>query len=414
MSTCKPTPSTLPPTDRHWLSLHRSGFLESLAAQGHAEGTVRNYRRMVGRLCAEAEARGLGPGALDACAMSELAGACPRSGTPHMERELAMATRRFTDHLVRIGAIAAATPTPPPPGSTDRLCADLDRWLRSHAGMYGNRLRAHRKVLRRLVGFCCTATGTVEDLAAATPEAILAFLGDCAGRGGWRLPYVRNILRFLFWSGRIPRDLSDVVPRLAGKRPEAGPRHLEASVVRTLLDALRGDRPRDLRDHAMLLLMARLGLRAQEVVAMRLDDIDWAAGRLLVRGKGGQLDRAPMPVDVGEAIVAWLRGGRGGNSRRLFVRLRPPHAPLASSEAVRHALGEAYRRVGLAPPGGQVRTHALRHSLAMALLDRGASLEEVGDVLRHRSPRSTTAYARHDHGSLRSLARPWPAPGADR
>ena len=152
MSTCKPTPSTLRPTNRHWLSLHRSGFLESLAAQGHAERTVRNYRRMVDRLCAEAEARGLGPGALDARVMSELAGACPRSGTPHMERELAMATRRFTDHLIRVGAIAAATLTPPPPGSTDRLCADLDRWLRSHAGMYGNRLRTHRKVLRRLVG----------------------------------------------------------------------------------------------------------------------------------------------------------------------------------------------------------------------------------------------------------------------
>ena len=123
MSTCKPTPSTPPPTDRHWLSLHRSGFLESLAARGHAEGTVGNYRRMVDRLCGEAEARGLGPGALDARVMGDLAGACPRTGTPHMERELAMATRRFADHLVRVGAIAAATPTPPPPGSADQLDA---------------------------------------------------------------------------------------------------------------------------------------------------------------------------------------------------------------------------------------------------------------------------------------------------
>ena len=161
----------------------------------------------------------------------------------------------------------------------------------------------------------------------------------------------------------------------------------------------------------MLLLMARLGLRAQEVVAARLDDIDWGAGRMLVRGKGGQLDRVPIPVDVGEAIVAWVRGGRRGDSRHLFVCVRPPYAPLTSSEAIRDALRNAYRRADLVPPGGQVRTHALRHGLAMALLDRGSSLAEIGDVLRHRCARSTTAYARYDHGALRPLARPWPVPG---
>ena len=414
MVSCKPARSAFPPTDSHWLSPHRSGFLESLAAQGYAVRTVKSFRLMVGRLCAEAETRGLGPCALDANVMRELADACPRTGTAHMERELAMATRRFTAYLVHVGAIAAAVPTPPPAGSPEQLCAELDHWLRNHRGMFGNRLRVHRKVLRRVMAFCCTATGTAEDLAAVTPEAMFAFLGCCAGRAGWRLPYVRNILRFLFWSGRIPQDLSATVPGAAGGRPDGLPRHLEGGVVRKLLEATRGDRPCDLRDHAMLLLMARLGLRAQEVVAARLDDIDWGAGRMLVRGKGGQLDRVPIPVDVGEAIVAWVRGGRGGDSRHLFVCVRPPYAPLTSSEAIRDALRNAYRRADLVPPGGQVRTHALRHSLAMALLDRGSSLAEIGDVLRHRSARSTTAYARYDHGALRPLARPWPVPGGGR
>ena len=120
--------------------------------------------------------------------------------------------------------------------------------------------------------------------------------------------YVRNILRFLFWSGRIPQDLSAAVPVAAGGRPDGLPRHLEAGVVRKLLEAVRGDRPCDLRDHAMLLLMACLGLRAQEVVAARLDDIDWGAGRMLVRGKGGQFDRVPIPV------------GRRRGHRRLGAR----------------------------------------------------------------------------------------------
>ena len=414
MASCTPLLSALPPTDPHWLLPHRNAFLESLAAQGYAVRTVKSFRLMVDRLCAEARARGLEPCALDANVVRELADACPRTGTSHMERELAMATRRFTAYLVDVGVIAPAPPTPPPPGSPEQLCAELNHWLRNHQGMFGNRLPTHRRVLQRIIEFCCTTTGTIEDLAAVTPDVIFAFLADCTGTADWRLPYVRNILRFLFWSGRTPHDLSDCVPGEPGRRPDDLPRHLEASVVQRLLEAVRGDCAIDLRDHAMLLLMARLGLRAQEVVAARLDDIDWGAGRMLVRGKGRQLDRVPVPVDVGEAIVAWLCNGRKGTSRHLFVCVRPPYAPFTSSMPVRNALRKAYRRAGLTVPSGQVRTHALRHGLAMALLDRGSSLGEIGDVLRHRSARSTTVYARYDHGALRPLARPWPVPGEER
>ena len=366
MASCKPTPSTFPPTDSHWLSPHRSGFLESLAAQGYAERTVKSFRRMVDRLCAEAEARGLGPDTLDADVVGELAGACPRTGTSHMERELAMATRRFTDRLVRAGAIAAAPPTQPPPGSPEQLCAELDHWLRDHLGMFGNRLRAHRKVLRRVIEFCCTATGTAEDLAAVTPEAVFAFLDGCAGRAGWRLPHVRTILRFPFWSGRIPQDLSDAVAGPAGGHPTACP------AISKPASSGSCSKPS--------------AATARSICATTRCSCRWRA---------------------------WVCG-RKGNSRHLFVCVRPPYAPLASSGTVRSALRKAYRRAGLVPPRGQARTHALRHGLAMALLDGGSSLGEIGDVLRHRSARSTTAYARYDHGALRPLARPWPVPGGGR
>ena len=414
MTSHKAALSTIPPTDPYWLIQHRNEFLESLALQGYAKRTIKTYRIMVSRLCAEAEARSLGPDALDSGVIGELASACPRSGTSHMECELAMATRRFTDFLIHAGVIAPANPIPPPPGSTEQLCMELDGWLRHHRGMFGNRLRTHRNELQRIITFCCTASGTVEDLVSITPEVIFALLDRDSGKGGWRLAYLRNILRFLFWSGRVPRDLSEAIPKLACKRPDGLPRHLEPSVVRRLLDAVRGQRPRDLRDHAMLLLMARLGLRAQEVIAIRLDDIDWEASRILIHGKNRQLDHLPIPVDVGEAIVAWVLGGRQGGSRHLFVCVRPPYARFTASLNVLRALRRAYERAGLIPPGGQVRTHALRHGLAMKLLDAGSSLEEVGDVLRHRSAQSTTAYVQYDLGALRPLARRWPVGGESR
>ena len=400
--------SAIRPTRPFWLAPHRNGFLDSLALQGYAPRTIKAYRRMIDRLCAEAEARGLGPDTLDTGVIGELAEACASTGTAYMKRELAMATGRFTEYLTQAGIVAVVNPTLPPSGSPEQLCAELECWLRRHRGMYGNRLRAHCTVLRRLMAFCRTATGTTDDLACITPEVIFDFLDGSAGKGGWRVAYIRNILRFLFVSGRVARELSDAIPKSAGTPPDGLPRHLEPGVVRRLLEAAQGDRPCELRDYAMLLLMARLGLRAQEVIAIRLDDIDWDAGRMLVRGKNRQLDHLPIPVDVGEAIVAWVRGGRKGDARHLFVWVRPPYAPLASSETVREALRKAYRRSGLIPPRGQARTHALRHSLAMRLLDEGSSLQEVGDVLRHRSVGSTTTYAHYDHEALRPLARSWP------
>ena len=126
MASCTPLRPAFPPTDSHWLFLHRNAFLESLAVQGYAVRTVKSFRLMVDRLCAEARARGLEPCALDANVVRELADACPRTGTSHMERELAMATRRFTAYLVDVGVIAPAAPTPPPPGSPEHLCTELN------------------------------------------------------------------------------------------------------------------------------------------------------------------------------------------------------------------------------------------------------------------------------------------------
>jgi integrase len=162
------------------------------------------------------------------------------------------------------------------------------------------------------------------------------------------------------------------------------------------------------RDHAVMLLLARLGLRAGEVAALTLDDLDWRAGEVIVRGKGDRIERLPLPVDVGEALVAYLRDGRPtGTCRALFVRAQPPMTGMSAS-SIRVVVRRGCERAGLPVVGA----HRLRHSAATAMLRAGASLEEVGQVLRQRSSQVTALYAKVDFVALRALAGPWPGGAA--
>jgi integrase/recombinase XerD len=158
----------------------------------------------------------------------------------------------------------------------------------------------------------------------------------------------------------------------------------------------------------MLLLMARLGLRSPEVIAIQLEDIDWRAGEILIRGKGKLHDRMPLPTEVGEAIVDYIRNGRPGDSRALFVSAKTPHPPFKNAQILNGVLRYAFARTGLKPPQKHVGSHLLRHSLATDMLRRGASLDEIANVLRHRSRVSTTLYAKYDIDGLRSISRRWP------
>jgi integrase len=158
------------------------------------------------------------------------------------------------------------------------------------------------------------------------------------------------------------------------------------------------------RDYAVLTVLARLGLRAGEVAALELADIDWRAGELVVRGKGRREERLPLPADVGEAVAGWLRRGRPRcECATVFTRVRAPHRRLTTS-AVSHIVRAACARAGLPA----VHAHRLRHTAATEMLRAGASLTEVGQVLRHASVLTTAIYAKVDHGRLRSLALPWP------
>lgn len=191
-------------------------------------------------------------------------------------------------------------------------------------------------------------------------------------------------------------------------QPVSMPRYMPSEDVERLLRACDRSTSAGRRDHAILLLLARLGLRACEVVALQLDDLRWREGELVVRGKRQVHDRLPLPVDVGRAISLYLRQARPPSASRLvFLRCLAPHRGLAMSGTVGAIVNRALGRAGLSPTTHG--THLLRHSLATTMLRRGASMEEIAQVLRHRSPTSTEIYAKVDFGALGDVARPWPA-----
>jgi site-specific recombinase XerD len=194
---------------------------------------------------------------------------------------------------------------------------------------------------------------------------------------------------------------------VAGWRLGELPRSLPAAQVTALLAAHDRSTPVGLRDHVVLLTLARLGLRGGEIVALGLADVDWRAGQLVVHGKGTRTEALPLPAEVGQALADYVTGARPRcGCLALFVTARAPYQPLTPG-AVRAIMGRACQRAGLPRLGA----HRLRHTLASDLLRAGVPLTEIGQILRHRVAASTAIYAKVDHASLRALARPWPGDG---
>jgi len=218
---------------------------------------------------------------------------------------------------------------------------------------------------------------------------------------------LRTFLRFLYIRGVVDTDLTGAVPRVAHWHLAGVPKFLTAEQIESLLQSCNQDTALGQRDYTVLLLLARLGLRAGEVVRMELDDLDWNTGELTVRGKAGQYDRLPLPVEVGEALAAYLRHGRPRcATRRVFVRMHAPHRGFRTSAAINYLVSKAIDRAGLEPVHKGARL--LRQSLATYMLHQGASLAQIGEVLRHRDLESTELYAKVDVNALRALAPPWP------
>jgi integrase len=250
-------------------------------------------------------------------------------------------------------------------------------------------------------------------LAQLTAVEVTEFvLAECATRSVGSAKYVvcglRSLLRYLYVMGQTEAQLEAAVPKVAGWRLAGMPTMFGPAEVARLLASCDRRRTFGRRDYAVLSLLARLGLRAGEVASLELGDIDWRAGEIVVRGKGRRKERLPLPVDVGDALAAWLRRGRRRcGCPAVFTTVRAPHRPL-SSGGVSAIVRAACARAGLP----ESNAHRLRHTAATEMLRAGAGLAEVGQVLRHTSMLTTAIYAKVDRDGLRTLALPWPGAGS--
>jgi integrase/recombinase XerD len=220
---------------------------------------------------------------------------------------------------------------------------------------------------------------------------------------------LRSFLRYCFLIGLMETDLSQAALPATGRRRSLLPRGIGKTDAEALLACCDRRSAVGRRDYAIIITLLRLGLRRSELAGLRLDDIDWWAGELVVRGKGVREDRLPLPTDVGEAIAAYLQRGRpASGGREVFLQARAPFEPIAAG-TVSSTVRRACRRAGIA----EVGSHRLRHTMACQMASARVPLMQIGQVLRHRSLQSTALYARVDLEQLRLLAAPWPG-GAQR
>ena len=297
--------------------------------------------------------------------------------------------------------------------AVERLLADYRDYLVRERGLMASSVDGHERVARLfLEGLAEPLEELLRELQAGAVTAFVVAQSQSgrlgAGAAKNLTAGLRSLLRFVHVAGRVPVSLVDAVPSVAGWRLSSLPRGLETGQVARLLASCDRSTSVGRRDRAILTLLARLGLRACEVAGLRLDDIDWRAGELTIRGKGSTVERLPLPHDVGEAIVDYLRRGRpaSSRSREVFLSARAPVGAL-SSAAVTAVVRYACDRAGIE----RVGAHRLRHTLATELLRAGASLAQIAPILRHASLSTTAIYAKVDREQLRTLARPWPLAG---
>jgi integrase/recombinase XerD len=296
--------------------------------------------------------------------------------------------------------------------AADDLAARYGQHLQDQQGLATATIERYRTVARR---FLHERFGDgVVDLRALRTGDVIAFVQrqtQCLQPPALKclVNAMRSFLRYAQYRGEVATRLADAVPKVAAwTTTPAVPKAISPEHAQRAIDSCDPSTGAGLRDRAVLLLLARLGLRAHEIIALQLEDCDWDSGHLRVSSKSGREQLLPMPADVGAAIAAYLQRGRPkSRDRHLFLRsIAPVRGLMPGSDAVgtmvRHALQRA--RVD-APRRG---SHQFRHALAVRMLQGGASLNEIGEVLRHQSPQTTSIYARVDITALRSVALPWP------
>lgn len=316
--------------------------------------------------------------------------------------------RMFHSILVENGAVFPI----PEPAKTEgaRIADEFAEYLCKDRALAPSTISSYRPLVESFLVHCF-GSGSI-DLSAVCPRDVIAFVRyDATRRSAVSAKNtavaLRSFLRYLQYRGFIDQDLSSAVPTVAAWSLSNVPRGLTREQVTRLLASCNRRTAMGRRNYAVLLLLARLGLRAGEVANLTLDGIDWVSGTISVCGKGGKLCTLPLPEDVGAAIAVYLRKDRKTvASRRLFLRIPAPHTEFCSGTVVGLIVKYALARAGI--QSRSKGAHQLRHALATEMLKRGASLPQIGEVLRHEKPKTTFIYAKVDVAKLRTMARRWP------
>lgn len=389
------------------LAPYAPGFDRELRSRGYTRLSTVWQLRLMAHVSRWLAREGLGIAAFTPERAEEFCAARRRAGYTALLTARALVP--LQEFLRGQGVLPECSPTPAPADEEERLLARYrdhladDRGLVS--GVVSRYLKAAALFLEQFPG---AAVGQRELDAAAVsafcahelPRRSRAAAADLASA-------LRSFLRFLHLEGLAGAPVAQAVPAVANRRGHGLPRALPPATVARLLASCDRRTRLGRRDYAMLVLLARLGLRAGEVASMSLDDIGWRAGELTVHGKGGRDDRLPLPCDVGAALAAWLRIRPRVKTRAVFLRANAPIRAL-TPRGVAWAVYNACDRSGVPRAGA----HRLRHSLATQMLAAGSPLAEVGQVLRHARVATTAIYAKVDHRALDALIVPWPGGGA--
>lgn len=378
-----------------------SGMAERLRALGYTPRLVDRHLHLAGALSGFLDRRGLRAADVSPEVIEAFVTAVRAKG--NSKRPTARSLSWLVDYLGQVGvpiAPVAAVERTGPQGLIERYRNYLTVERGLDPGTIANYVRV-------VTGFLAAQGGRqLEALSAAdVSQYMTSQCRQVSTRAAERLATgLRSFLGFALVEGLISRPLTGAVPSIARWSGAGLPRGLTSDQVAGLLASCDRRRALGRRNYAILVLLVRLGLRAGEVSALRLDDIDWRAGELVVRGKGRTEERLPLPPDVGAAIAAYLRDGRPQRAEReVFLRVSAPLRGL-SPDGVGEVVRTASERAGL----GSFGSHRLRHTAATQMLQAGASLPEVAQVLRHRTVATTAIYAKVDHRALRGLALPWP------
>jgi integrase/recombinase XerD len=385
------------------------GFAQELCQAGYAEITARRHIRAAEHLIHWIGRKGRTVAALDETMIEEFVQhlnrcRCPRYGCTH-RRDLRKGARlflryaRFADIVTtRIVEENIVDPV---------LLVSFCDWMRQQRGTCDDTLYGYSIPIRDLL------KNVGEEPNRFNAHNLRQFILDTSQRCGWAsakkcTTAVRMFLRFLIAEGKCAAALEGSIPVLAHWRLSSLPRYLQSDDVERVIASCDPATPAGKRDRAILLLLARLGLRAGDIVQLRLGDVDWKEAAISVSGKGRRQTLMPLTQEIGDAIASYIKNGRPQTAADvLFIRSRAPFRAFANHCAVSMIAAQAMRRAGVVCPS-RGAAHVLRHSVASSMLRQGASLQEIAGVLRHRSTATTEIYAKVDVITLREIAQPWP------